>query len=176
MILCKLASHCAVVVCWLGSGHDHFAFVLRLDQIFQRFWRFRWLDDSGVINDADHSAAIGRAEIWIDDRLWEKPLPKANRISPKNRPFGSVAESTSWSARHRTAVYRRATSAVTRSVTLLARVAPIIHFQSGFFFECRRRSNPSCRFQGTHRRRLFRLLFWPLRRAWRLGREPVPWK
>src|SRR5687768_16198446 len=54
-----------------GIGNYQLSRILRLEQIFQRLWRLRRFDDAGVVDDANDTIAILRADIWVDHFFWK---------------------------------------------------------------------------------------------------------
>ena len=67
-------------------GHDQFAAVLRLDQIFQSFGRVGGIDDALVVDDADDVVARARPQVRVDGVFRKVSDSSANRIRERCLP------------------------------------------------------------------------------------------
>ena len=59
----RLATYWVVVVCWVGSGSDHFALEMRPDPIFERLWRISGPNNILIVNNTDQPRAVIRPQI-----------------------------------------------------------------------------------------------------------------
>jgi hypothetical protein len=69
MILYKLANHCSVVVCCVGSGITNLALVFRIEQIFEGSRCVGSAHEALIVDDPDRRVAINRPDLRVDDFL-----------------------------------------------------------------------------------------------------------